>query len=410
MATSGQVEEIGTNFILPVAANLEKAGQPGAPILEIACGICLWRTLDISTKVRGLIEAECRLRPEEAAQSKDAFYEKHQLEYTIFLKCGHLVGATCWEAQMARPDMSARQCNFCKANLLCDGCPNRVLMDDTFDPVQWPLDPAQYQPYQEFQAKVALTAAEVDPEAPRFCSDCAKWQVRRKFADILLTFPRCHGDGCFPPAPGSQALPPPPAPGTSHALWRQENVAKWVRQKVVELSHLIHPRTNDVRDPQVRAQVEAEFATMRRSVQDYLLANQRVAAAGQLAFRPCQSPESGSNGAQAQVTAQQVSEGLALVEMHLRVFYADSTARVPGAWYRGGEVPFVLHPPEVQVEMPDLDGDACKAVQYLLMTVGADSVEEARGLIHPAVTAGSSINEIIGRFQAIVALLQDEIQ
>ncbi|KAK7959407.1 uncharacterized protein PG986_004261 [Apiospora aurea] len=395
MAASGQVVEIGTNYILPVVQNLEKAGQPGAPILEIACGICLWRTLDISTKVGGLIEAECRLPPEEAAQSKDDFYEKHQLEYTIFLKCGHLVGATCWEAQMERPDFSAQQCNFCKASLLCDGCPSRILMDD--------------------RPGVGLTAVEIDPDALRFCGPCARYQVRRKFADMLLTFPRCHADECFPPGPdgGQQQLPPPPPPGMPHEQWRQANVAQWVRQKVGEISYLVVPRTNDVRDPQRRAEIEAEFDATRRTVQQSLSTfAPRVQAARQLAFRPCRDPGNGRNGAGTRVvTAQQVSENLALAEAHLSQFYDRAIDRLPAVWYRGGGVPLQRHPPEYQVEAPPgLSEAKRRAVRYLLMTVGADSVDEAEALIHPSVIAGSSMNEIIGRAQTIVVLRPDEFE
>ncbi|KAK8062242.1 hypothetical protein PG997_014339 [Apiospora hydei] len=394
MAASGQVEEIGTNFILPVVEHLEKAGQPGAPILEIACGICLWRTLDISTKVGGLIEAECRLRPEDAAQSKDDFYEKHQLEYTIFLKCGHLVGATCWEAQMERPDFSTQQCNFCKTSLLCDGCPSRILMDDRFDPVQWPLDPASYRPYEEFQTRVGLTVVEVDPDALRFCGPCARYQVRRKFAELLLTFPRCHADECFPR----------PRTAASSSCRR-------CRRRACPTSS--GARRTDVRDPQIRAELEAEFGATRRTVQQSLsMFAPRVRAAGQLAFRPCRDPGNGSNGGAGTrlVTAQQVSEALAMAEAHLRQFYDNVIDRLPAVWYRGGGVPFQRHPPEYQVEVPDVSESTRRAVRYLLMTVGADSVEEAQALIHPSVIAGSSMNEIIGRAQTIVVIRPDEFQ
>ncbi|KAK8062255.1 hypothetical protein PG997_014352 [Apiospora hydei] len=61
-------------------------------------------------------------------------------------------------------------------------------------------------PSQEFQTKVGLTGVERDPDVKRFYAKCAMWQIRRKFAQMCLMFPRCPG--CFLPAPPGMLLPP----------------------------------------------------------------------------------------------------------------------------------------------------------------------------------------------------------
>lgn len=399
MAAPGPEERIEGIYIIPVVEHLERAGQPGFPIIEAQCGVCLVNDLDISTKVGDLIRAECSLPPEQQAKSKEEFYKKHSLERTVILPCGHLAGMECRRDQADHPDMSARYCNYCKADTKCAGC-IRILGDGGFDPVPWPLDPAKYQPYREFQSQVGLTPREKDPDHPRFCHRCAEWQIRCKMAEIFLTFPSCHARNCYPQAPGGPTLPEPPLESADHELWRQRNVEPWLHRKMAELAMLVYPVTKDVRDPQLRAQLEAEFDEQRVRLGAYVLDQDFVQAAAQAAFRPCrQLGAADPRPADLALAAVNMRQGFTMAELYAEAFGKGTCLRLPVVWYRGLGAPFERHLPDYQVEPPGLDDLARRAVQLFLMTVGEDSVEAARERINIQVEPG--VDEIISWVKAL---------
>ncbi|KAK7999100.1 hypothetical protein PG991_014775 [Apiospora marii] len=404
MAGPGQAEVVEGLYIPSFIQHLERAGQPGYPIIEARCGVCLFNDLDISTKVGDLIRAECSLPSDQQAKTKAEFYEKHSLERTVVLPCGHLTGRDCREAQAEHPDMSARMCNYCKTDTKCAGCP-RILAEGTFDPVPWPLDPAKFQPYREFQAKVGLTPKENDPDVPRFCHRCAEWQVRRKFAEIYLTFPSCHAGNCYPPAPGGQILPVPPMENANHEMWRQRNVDPWLRRKVAEVALLVYPLAKGVREPALRAALEAEFLEERQKLAAYVLEQEFVRDAAQGAFRPCRQLDAANLPGRADLVlrAENMQRGFVMAELYAEEFGKRIQMRMPVAWYRGLEVPFERHLPEYQLEQgPNLDGATRRAVQLFLMTVGEDSVEAASERINILVepTAAELVAWVKALYQA----------
>ncbi|KAK7964330.1 hypothetical protein PG996_007981 [Apiospora saccharicola] len=387
MADPDQAEVIEGNYIGPIIRNLERASQQGQLYrIDVQCGVCL-RDLDMSTKVGGLIQAECLLPPGQAAETKEKFYEKHNLERTVILPCGHMTGVECRIEQAAHPDMSARMCNYCKKDTKCAGCP-MLIADGAFDPVQWPLDPAKYQPYQQFMAKVGLTPNEKDSLIPRFCQRCAEWQLRRKVAEIFLTFPRCTAGNCFPPAPGGQDPPPVPMQTANHEMWRERNVQRWLGQKVAEIAQLVYPHTGDIRDPQLRAQLEAEFSRERHNLVAYILDQEHVQAAARAAFRPCR--QAGVPDPQGFVlTAGTIKLGFAMSETCAETFGKGASLRMPVAWFRGLEVPYQRHLPKYQVQNVNLDDPTQRAVQLFLMMVGEDSVDAANRRINNTMVKAS---------------------
>ncbi|KAK6836807.1 hypothetical protein PG987_007302 [Apiospora arundinis] len=391
MATSGTTEVITSNFITPVAQNIEKAGQPNEPIIKIPCPICWYRDLDVSTRTLSAIRAEYEIAqttPDAAASSKEKFYDKYDLERTVILNCGHLVGRECYEIALDQPDFQSRYCSSCRQDNLCTGCPDYVLYDHAFDPVTWPLDPASYNPHRNFMSEVGLTAPERGDDEVRFCHNCAAWHIRRKFAEMFLTLPRCYLDGCWPPAPDDQSLlPPPPEPTAPHLhqAWRQQWVDEWLRRKMEEISNCVLPLSSDIRDPQIAAAYDAQATMQRTAVRGSLLSEPTFAAVRRLAFRPCRG-----DGAQAPVplSARETAVAFALAEQYVQAFYKTGHAKRPVLWFRG-DSNFELHPPRYQAVVPGQAEDVNKAIQKLLMYVGVDTLAEVTdGRMNELVSIG----------------------
>ncbi|KAK8024534.1 hypothetical protein PG993_012600 [Apiospora rasikravindrae] len=266
---------INSHFILDFAQHLEKAGLEGNPTLHSDCIVCR-RTLDISSCVGDLVKAECDLAGEPtAAKTKKQFYDKHGLERTIVLRCGHLIGEECLRDalefyQSGDPGaMRPNVCFHCRAKATCDGCDDMLLADDQFHPfvanTAWPLgasDARMHQPWMGFQ-RVALTAAEKDPEAKRYCRRCTYYQILRKFSDCALTFPACQ------------------------TFASAEDCRQWLRQRVHEASRLVCPVT-DVRNRRLAAQKERFLARGRDYIVETCLGGRgRSAKLHGTVFCPC---------------------------------------------------------------------------------------------------------------------------
>ncbi|KAK7993379.1 biotin lipoate a b protein ligase protein [Apiospora arundinis] len=353
MATSGTTEVITSNFITPVAQNIEKAGQPNEPIIKIPCPICWYRDLDVSTRTLSAIRAEYEIAqttPDAAATSKEKFYDKYDLERTVILNCGHLVGRECYEIALDQPDFQSRYCSSCRQDNLCTGCPDYVLYDHAFDPVAWPLDPASYNPHRKFMSEVGLTAPE-------------------------------RGDD-------ESLLPPPPEPAAPHLhqAWRQLWVDEWLRRKMEEISNCVLPPSSDIRDPQIAAAYDAQANMQRMAVRGSLLSEPTLAAVRRLAFRPCRG-----DGAQAPVplSAQETVAAFMLAEQYVQAFYKTGHAKRPVLWFRG-DSNFELHPPSYQAVVPGQAEDVNKAIQNLLMYVGVDTLAEVTdGRMNELVSIGA---------------------
>ncbi|KAK7959423.1 uncharacterized protein PG986_004277 [Apiospora aurea] len=236
-----------------------------------------------------------------------------------------MFGRDCYEQLLKEGDPTVERCVLCFKDNSCGGCTNR-LYDASFDPVAWPLDPAQFNPSQEFQTKVGLTGVERDPDVKRFCAKCALWQIRRKFAQMCLMFPRCPG--CFLPAPPGIPLPP----------------------TIRDIARLIWPSGADVRDPQLAAQFEAQMAQSRALVETSLLADPNIAKVRGAVFKPCtQDPEPPApHYLGVRLDPDDTNALMALAWQYSQTFLDLVRPNLPVAWYRGDQ-DFRLH--EVAFEM-----------------------------------------------------------
>ncbi|KAK7912133.1 hypothetical protein PG985_014614 [Apiospora marii] len=402
---------IHSRCILDFAQYLEMAGQEGAPTLHADCVVCR-RTLDISSCVGEMVETECALAGnEKAAKTEQEFYEKHGLEGTVVMRCGHLIGRDClqkaWEAYLAADDddsdaVRPDRCFQCQAKATCDGCDDVLLADTKFRPfaesTAWPLDDGEwgaaqvYQPRQALQ-RVTLTAAEKDPGARRYCQRCTYYQILRKFSECALTFPPC--DKRDP----------------------SRHCQQWLRRRVREVTQLICPVTADVRSPDAAAWYDKFLARGRERVAaDCLGAGAMADCLGPEPFRarlhgavfcPCMANAEKLSSSRARgfrhKQKRRLRDTRAAFDM-ARLFaemFLQIGKDMPLAWYRGGEEisgggdGFRLLPPS-SAEDPEQPEQLRH--QKFLKIVGGDSLAGALARINPSVVQGPEFIALVASY------------
>ncbi|KAK8062254.1 hypothetical protein PG997_014351 [Apiospora hydei] len=274
-------EVIETCWIQDVAAYMGKAGQSGEPVLSCTCVICQDSILDISTCVGDMIKEE--LAAARPVDSKEAFYKKYNLEHSVFLRCGHILGHSCFEQYAeAAPIL----CPICRENNYCDGCGLvQIALTSNFI-VPWPLSIDGHDPYQYFMSHVPRTKAEIAPGTKLFCEDCLKKQVIRGWAKLALLCPTCPA--CDAARVGEGAAEKYPE---DHRLWRRGKIDRWIRQQLCALSELVLPSRADLRERDHEAQLFMEQQLARRRdnwVDNYMYNEDLVGPLRRILFWPCE--------------------------------------------------------------------------------------------------------------------------
>ncbi|KAK6836806.1 hypothetical protein PG987_007301 [Apiospora arundinis] len=287
--TDGAPSIIETNWILDVVRHLEKAGQPGQPMLECECVLCKFAILDISTKVWDFIRQE--LASDDRVDTKEEFYTKYDLEHTVFLRCGHVMGKACYDGY--RNYMQGREgeslCPICRIDNSCDGCHMNhevIQFEEDVPLVEWPLNLARHDPWSTFRSRVLLTTAEITPGTRRYCYVCIKiqlWSLWGELAFCFPTCPACEGDA----APGTDGYP------AVHSAWRNAtaaNVDYWIRRQLARLADLVFPDTADIRfGASATLGRDPNLAIRRAEWVNQIMSERRfVDPMRRLVYRPCQ--------------------------------------------------------------------------------------------------------------------------
>ncbi|KAK8030097.1 hypothetical protein PG993_011388 [Apiospora rasikravindrae] len=291
---------IESQYILDFARHIGKAGQPGEPTLHSECVVCR-QTLDISTCVSDMIKEEHALAGTQlGAKTWREFYEKHELERTVVLKCGHLIGRDCFKAIQVDYDDPKKPnainpgiCFHCRADIGCDGC-GYPLFDATFSPFipgsQSPgNDPAtsRWCPDYSFQ-NLTLTAAEKDRHVKRYCDTCTRFQIMRKFLECTLACPQCPTCASSPCSCGpEQKKKETKEKKQQHSphLDREALAEEWLRRKVTQLSRLVYPSVADTRSPHLAAQRGRQIFDKRAHFVKAMLAHPKLCELKQVVFR-----------------------------------------------------------------------------------------------------------------------------
>ncbi|KAK8062241.1 hypothetical protein PG997_014338 [Apiospora hydei] len=208
------------------------------------------------------------------AKTWNEFYVKHELERTMVLACGHLIGGDCYQmieqdyADKTKPNaLDPRSCFHCRADLRCAGCPLAALYDESFNPFipgpKWPgNDPAtsRWHPTYSFQ-ELTLTTAETDRGARRYCSTCTIMRIVRKLVEFTLACPQCPTCASSPCSctPEEQKKQQQQLPH----LDREALAEEWLRRKIDQLGRLVYPSIADIRNPHLAARRGNEIADRR---------------------------------------------------------------------------------------------------------------------------------------------------
>ncbi|KAK8079233.1 hypothetical protein PG994_003040 [Apiospora phragmitis] len=402
---------VESHYILDFARLMEKAGQPGQPTLHSDCIICR-QTLDISTCVGDMLKEEQADGRRTAAKTWKEFYEKHDLEPTVVLKCGHLIGRECLKTVLQDWNsgkvvaLKPFDCFHCRANNTCDGCGLHGLLDASFNPflpgTKWPCSnpaTARYQPYWSFQ-RLTLTAAETDRGAKRYCKLCARMQIIRKLAACFLTAPQCPA--CSSSSPCSCSLE---KQQQSEPFDRDALVEEWLRRRVTEVSHLLYPSVADIRAPNVAAMREKENGARRANFVAMQLEGVRFDELKKVIFRPQEEGVSAkpttfrmfccskTQRLQRQQQQQQVERGLEMTRSAFQMAarcvqgFRKRSQHLPLAWYRGLEG-------EDGGDGFRLFGDylglpLCHPTTLFIMAMGGKSPAEGMARVNPQVFAGT---------------------
>lgn len=327
--------DVNTSWIHDVVAHLKNAGQPSGPLLNCTCVVCLESTLDISACVGDMIKDE--LAAAEPVDSIEKFYEKYKLEPTAFLRCGHIVGASCL-AKFEIGQMGV--CPVCR-DQSCDGCDWQFHPILVKDMVPWPLSTADYRPVQKFLSSVTLTTAEIAAGTKRFCTNCMVGQYLREWFRLTKLFPGCPA--CDAARRGGAGADYP----ADHGAWRRANVDRWIRQQLGRVAEVVYPSAADLRDPAARGAEEAAVATRRRAFVARFLFNQDlVDPLRRVLYLPCEQVGEEEAAPLSHAEMQRIARSCRRAGQDRRAQYFDSGV----AWFRGVDDGFRHGPADADAE------------------------------------------------------------
>ncbi|KAK6859186.1 hypothetical protein PG995_005039 [Apiospora arundinis] len=243
----------------------------GAPsIIEANWILDVFAILDISTKVWDFIRQE--LASDDRVDTKEEFYTKYDLEHTVFLRCGHVMGKACYDEY--RNYMQGREgvnlCPICRIDNSCDGCHMNhevIQFEEDVPLVEWPLNLARHDPWSTFRSRVLLTTAEITPGTRRYCYICIKIQLWSLWGELAF---------CFP-----------------YLAWRNAtaaNVDYWNRRQLARLADLVFPNTADIRfGASATLGRDPNLAIRRAEWVNQIMSERRfVDPMRRLVYRPCQ--------------------------------------------------------------------------------------------------------------------------
>ncbi|KAK8079214.1 hypothetical protein PG994_003021 [Apiospora phragmitis] len=266
--------------------------------------------------------------------TKEKFYKKFNLERSVFLRCGHIMGKSCYEQIQVQPS----PCPVCRADNTCDGCHVDQVAFATWTFVPWPLSIANFQPCRRFMSAVPLTAAEIAPGTKRFCGDCIKVQVIRQWARLALMCPTCPAcDAAHEDREGATAAAATQYP-EDHRVWRDANVVPWIRRQVGILAELVYPSRADLRDRELVTRVDEPALATRRAafVAHYMDDQDLVGPVGRIVFQPCEQTRAlGEEGTAPYSQAEYDRLSRAMLRI-LNNGY-DKYSQTFIEWYRGDE-------------------------------------------------------------------------
>ncbi|KAL7626493.1 hypothetical protein AAE478_003265 [Parahypoxylon ruwenzoriense] len=187
--------------------------------LEVVCGICLERKLDISKSARELISSTGELLTEHLETHRHLpTYIKHGLERTVALPCGHVFGDRCMTSLLAEGvDLNCPSCGF---KLKYQACKH------TIPPALVPVD--DHGPARD---RFPLTIPEGGND-PRNCLEC-RWKMIRSNLRYALA------EECVLCRQRSEARMPVDA--SAHRTHRDRYISYGLREALKHIAMLVFP-------------------------------------------------------------------------------------------------------------------------------------------------------------------------
>ncbi|KAI1781344.1 hypothetical protein F4818DRAFT_398757 [Hypoxylon cercidicola] len=162
-----------SNYLPYIQHHLDTQGDADSVLLDIECGICRERKLDISGSAREFTSSSIPLTKHLEAHQHLPTYVKHDLERTAVLACGHVFGDRCLR------DLQSQQQRT--GDLICPSCRFRVAYPSCGHAIRPALIPVDgYEPVRD---GFPLTISEGCE--PKNCLEC-RWKLARSVLRYAL--------------------------------------------------------------------------------------------------------------------------------------------------------------------------------------------------------------------------------
>ncbi|KAI1384792.1 uncharacterized protein F4822DRAFT_373475 [Hypoxylon trugodes] len=226
-----------SNYLPYIQQHLDRQGEPDGVCLEIACGICQERKLDISQSARGYTSLDSPMTQQFGPYQHLHNYIKHGIERTVALPCGHVFGDRCIRDLQTRDiDLSCPSCGY---RMTYQGCNHPIA------PAGIPLDGNK-----PIRDTFPLTIPEGGDD-PKQCLEC-RWKMIKASTRYTVA------DECV--LCRQRVLANVPLDASGHRVHREQHLNFGLRRNFSDIVTQVWPEfiTRETEESAIKTQAESE--------------------------------------------------------------------------------------------------------------------------------------------------------